>query len=1753
MPKLLSGGVLRSGGSGEFIALPGAQPALLPTPSTSTGFTLILDAQQRLIYSNRLGDIAFNSGTITATIPDGNLTLAATGTGSLIFDSDAFFNKNVTFANTFTFTDLTASGLIRFTNTSTSGVWNDGAVVISGSLGVGKDVNLNGPLNVFSSTNFFTDVSISPAGYNVDISPTLGGLLTINPDTTGNIDNMVIGFNNPDDGYFTNLFVLNQFAITSTATSINTQTGALVVTGGVGVGENLYALEIYDNYKRTVTEVDIQVGKGLGILGASTATGPTVGYFLTNTGVTSIIAGLGIVINTSTGDVTIATTGNTLQDVTNAGNSTTNVILFRNTGTATSLSTASIVIDGGVAINKNLIVGGSITAGSFSGLGLFERIGVTSNAANTTTLVNNALYTVGGVGVGSDLTVFGNQFVYGNLTILGTLTTVVSQISDIGRKVIALSTSAGPAILAAESGITVGPISSPFAKFMFDGVSSWRSTGGINPVTNNTYNLGAPSLNWNILYANRGIFSSVTSATNTQTGAVTIAGGLGVGGSIYAARMFDNGSRVLTSFTAQPGVGLSGGGTVTAINNTFTFNNAGVLSITAGTGTAISSTTGNVVISLDAAASTLQGVTNNGNSTTNAIQITNFTDAVSTNTGALTVKGGLGVGGDIYARSYRIASGALAITTEDLLAGNVLTVGTDTAISTSSNIITIWNTSTLQSVTSRGNTTDQVIYITNATESTTTNNGALVVTGGVGVGGSLRVGGETVFTGPVTFNESATYIYTTNTYVTDNMIELHVPVAGAGTNWGSNDGKDIGVRFNYYDSYPARAFLGRDNATGYLEWIEEGNESVGGTFAGTYGTFKTGAIQLTYSTTSTGPSSGALIVTGGAGVGENLNVGGNLTVNGFISGTISNADALKSIVNDSSSTQYVTFSNSTSSYSAGFVNESLTFNPGTGLVTLPSLYVSSTELATSTQSGAVVIAGGLAVGDGIYAGNIISNGSQVVTLATLGQYGVSQIIAGTDTAISTQTGSVTIWNTSTLDSVTSRGATTTNAIFVGSLTSTQVRTSEIFNNGKLDLNGSADITVTTVNGNINLNNTFNNLSLGGSSQNPSYFVNRSQGLFLSPDYGVKIQSWVTATGYQTWEFDTLGFTKFPSDTLKTAGSSGLKISAGLGYVEFINDTPSTNTGTGAVKILGGLGVSGDIHARNIFDNGNRVVSFVQPQGSTYIGVDTVVSTGTTASFIIRNLGVQTLTAGTDTAVSVSTGTVVVWNTSDLNSVTLRGATTNNAISVGTATTPLLITDAITPTSGTLTVNANTTATILGTGALVINAGGAYIGNNLVINGIGSSLDTTASNALYVAGGAHISNNLRVDGNVLFSSNVVFNGTQTNVYSTNTVYTDNLINMHVPSGSTGTEHSWLFDDGKDIGLVFHYYKTVDKNGFLGFANDSSYLEWYSDGIETPEGAFTSATYGTFKTGQVILANGNSNSANTNTGDLIVLGGAGIGENIYVGGDAVVTGTIYGAVTNIKGGAVGSIPIQYGADSTAFIPLGTTGYVLTAGVNTATWSAVSNLVAGTATNALNVLVTATSVSAIYYPTFVTTSSGFSSVISDTDLTYNPVSNVLSLDSTTDSISTDSGALVVSGGIGIGKNLNVNFDVTVEGNINLNATARQSVFSATFGAATAGIEQSLDSWSTAAYRSAKYFIQVADTGYSPTRVHVTELSVFHDDMSNSYTTEYGIHYNNGTLGAFNTSIAGNLLTFKFTPNAVGLVPNLLTVKLIRTLLTN
>lgn len=102
------------------------------------------------------------------------------------------------------------------------------------------------------------------------------------------------------------------------------------------------------------------------------------------------------------------------------------------------------------------------------------------------------------------------------------------------------------------------------------------------------------------LTANSGVtFTGAITSTGTGSGTVVVTGGVGISGAMYASTAFDNGSRVITSVTVNPGTGISGGGTVTGPSGSVTLNNTGVLSLTGTTNRiTVSGSTGNITLNL---------------------------------------------------------------------------------------------------------------------------------------------------------------------------------------------------------------------------------------------------------------------------------------------------------------------------------------------------------------------------------------------------------------------------------------------------------------------------------------------------------------------------------------------------------------------------------------------------------------------------------------------------------------------------------------------------------------------------------------------------------------------------------------------------------------------------------------------------------------------------------------------------------------------------------------------------------------------------------------------------------------------------------------------------------------------------------------------------------------------------------------------------------------------------------------------------
>jgi len=142
-------------------------------------------------------------------------------------------------------------------------------------------------------------------------------------------------------------------------------------------------------------------------------------------------------------------------------------------------------------------------------------------------------------------------------------------------------------------------------------------------------------------------------------------------------------------------------------------------------------------------------------------------------------------------------------------------------------------------------------------------------TGTVRVWGDLQVDGTT------------TTVNSTTLQVDDPIITL-----GGDTAPVANDNLDRGVEFRYYDSAAKLGFYGYDasysdlagHTGGYRFLYDATNTSE--VFSGTDAGIVAGNLKLTTNTNSTSNATGDLVVAGGAGIGQDVNIGGLLDVDG---------------------------------------------------------------------------------------------------------------------------------------------------------------------------------------------------------------------------------------------------------------------------------------------------------------------------------------------------------------------------------------------------------------------------------------------------------------------------------------------------------------------------------------------------------------------------------------------------------------------------------------------------------------------------------------------------------------------------------------------------------------------------------------------------------------------------------------------------------------------------------------------------------
>jgi hypothetical protein len=164
-----------------------------------------------------------------------------------------------------------------------------------------------------------------------------------------------------------------------------------------------------------------------------------------------------------------------------------------------------------------------------------------------------------------------------------------------------------------------------------------------------------------------------------------------------------------------------------------------------------------------------------------------------------------------------------------------------------------------------------------ATTATSTTTGALRVNGGVGLVGNLYVGGNFNLQGNITIGGTGSTT-STSTLVIENPISFLA-------NANPGDSQDIGIVGQYVGGTTKYAGVLRDSVTKSFRFFDglTSKPTTTAAFASsTAGNVYAGQLMLANSTVSSGTTSGALVVAGGAGIGGKLYVGGEVTVTGSI-------------------------------------------------------------------------------------------------------------------------------------------------------------------------------------------------------------------------------------------------------------------------------------------------------------------------------------------------------------------------------------------------------------------------------------------------------------------------------------------------------------------------------------------------------------------------------------------------------------------------------------------------------------------------------------------------------------------------------------------------------------------------------------------------------------------------------------------------------------------------------------------------------
>ena len=427
---------------------------------------------------------------------------------------------------------------------------------------------------------------------------------------------------------------------------------------------------------------------------------------------------------------------------------------------------------------------------------------------------------------------------------------------------------------------------------------------------------------------------------------------------------------------------------------------------------------------------------------------------------------------------------------------------------------------------------------------TVTSNGNLYVSqDGAYIIGNVNIVGNLNVTGSQQSSQSSS--------ATAPIILIHANAAP----YTLNDGKDIGLEWQYYDGADKYGFFGRQNTSGSLVYLDNVTDTANVITAGTFGNVQFGQLLLSNTTAATSNITGALQVKGGVGILGNLHATranvGNLSVTGYHVGNMNFAGGDTIYINGSP-----------------VVTSATSFNGGT--VGLATTFACTTP-STSTITGAVIVTGGLGVAGNVNFSNLsLTSGGNVRAniqgnIFTAAQPQITSV--GTLTSLA-MAGTITAFNinpnTNTTYSLGSGTSNRWNKIWTfdmdlsGTLTGGAINGTGGTHTGNIAINtsGAAALTTTTAVAELfNTNATTVRIGAGGTTE-----------------FDSNIQATSTTSGAVTIS----GGLSIATGQVWIGGAGGRSITTTTGNVVIAGNEPSTSADTGQLVINGGVGISGNV-------------------------------------------------------------------------------------------------------------------------------------------------------------------------------------------------------------------------------------------------------------------------------------------------------------------------------------------------------------------------------------------------------------------------------------------------------------------------------------------------------------------------------------------------------------------------------------------------